>query len=834
VANRRVIERFVTEVSADNTKFKKELQASASDAQKWGQEIKRSLGNAAKIGAGVLTGAAAVAALTINQTRKVIDEQAKLAQSLNTTFTGLANSRRAAELSGVAFSGLEQATKDLERRLSQAAGGAGPAAEALDRLNLSAEQLQQLPLDERISLINSSIDRFIPKAEQAAVAGQLFGEEGSLAIRRISPETIAEAARQVEIFGLNLTDIDASKVEMANDAMSTFGLLVDGAAQQLTVELAPVLISISNRFLDSAEEAGGMGTAIEDAVEQGVRSLAFLVDAGAGVGRTFQITARTAIASISGQIGFFLGALAEVVNAVDYVMLGTISNDAIEATRQAGREQRNVAAQAVEDIEKLLLKPLPGNELIKEFQKSKVAAQEAAAATAELKKIKDKEAAAAAAELKKLKALAVGPSGSGTVGGSLKDEAAKAMESNLKNVQAAIAGALGPQKKYAEQMKVIDSLLQAGELSQYEYNDVLAIYKQELEDATGAHEAMYKNFEDADSFIEASKTELERLNEELARAKELFAGGFLEAEDLAKTEDRIAKSVEEIKKAGDEMSVFAEQAARNIQDQFGASIRQTLEGDFDSILDSWKDLIYKMGSEALAADIAETLGLKDLLTGEGGDGILKKAFSSASSFFGGDKENVAASAVGAAGKTAESAASAAQLSSASLLSAAATALTGSSASLTSAAAASSASISAATTSLAASIPASLSPPAATLAAAGAGLNAAAAALSGAAAALASSSAASAASDVGKLASFDGGGFTGTGPRSGGIDGKGGFLSLIHPDETIIDHTKGQQGMGGNVSVAIQVNANTEKEGRISGAAAAREFNRMTAAGRRFR
>jgi hypothetical protein len=47
----------------------------------------------------------------------------------------------------------------------------------------------------------------------------------------------------------------------------------------------------------------------------------------------------------------------------------------------------------------------------------------------------------------------------------------------------------------------------------------------------------------------------------------------------------------------------------------------------------------------------------------------------------------------------------------------------------------------------------------------------------------------------KAQSFEGGGFTGKGSRSGGIDGKGGFPAVLHPNETVIDHTKGQ-GMGG--------------------------------------
>ena len=42
-------------------------------------------------------------------------------------------------------------------------------------------------------------------------------------------------------------------------------------------------------------------------------------------------------------------------------------------------------------------------------------------------------------------------------------------------------------------------------------------------------------------------------------------------------------------------------------------------------------------------------------------------------------------------------------------------------------------------------------------------------------------------------SFEGGGFTGRGARAGGLDGKGGQMHLLHPNETVIDHTKGQSG-----------------------------------------
>ena len=62
-------------------------------------------------------------------------------------------------------------------------------------------------------------------------------------------------------------------------------------------------------------------------------------------------------------------------------------------------------------------------------------------------------------------------------------------------------------------------------------------------------------------------------------------------------------------------------------------------------------------------------------------------------------------------------------------------------------------------------------------------------------------------------SFMGGGFTGEGPRSGGVDGRGGFPAILHPNESVIDH---QRGMGG-VTVVNNIdakNADTFTEMRI--------------------
>ena len=53
-------------------------------------------------------------------------------------------------------------------------------------------------------------------------------------------------------------------------------------------------------------------------------------------------------------------------------------------------------------------------------------------------------------------------------------------------------------------------------------------------------------------------------------------------------------------------------------------------------------------------------------------------------------------------------------------------------------------------------------------------------------------------------SFEGGGYTGSAPRSGGLDGKGGFVAMLHPRETVIDHTRARAGGGSSTPTSISI------------------------------
>lgn len=65
-----------------------------------------------------------------------------------------------------------------------------------------------------------------------------------------------------------------------------------------------------------------------------------------------------------------------------------------------------------------------------------------------------------------------------------------------------------------------------------------------------------------------------------------------------------------------------------------------------------------------------------------------------------------------------------------------------------------------------------------------------------------------------LLSFDGGGDTPDGPRAGGLDGKGGFLAVLHPGERVHDKTRGPAGAARDSSFSsvtnITIQGNTDE------------------------
>lgn len=238
-------------------RLRREIDAANRRLDRFGKQARRS----GRIAAAALAGAAAA---MVRSGLGIIDAQAKLAQSLDTTTASVQVLARTADLTGTPWERLEGGATRLTRRLSLfATDGSGAAANAIEQLGLNAERLLALPLDARIREVTEAIRANAAASEQAALFSQMFGDRAFTAFQRIDPSVLAQARAELERFGALVSESDAAQVERTNDAITRLGLVWRGLSNQLTVAVAPALERTAVRMAALADRTGPLGVAIE-------------------------------------------------------------------------------------------------------------------------------------------------------------------------------------------------------------------------------------------------------------------------------------------------------------------------------------------------------------------------------------------------------------------------------------------------------------------------------------------------------------------------------------------------------------------------------------------
>jgi hypothetical protein len=71
--------------------------------------------------------------------------------------------------------------------------------------------------------------------------------------------------------------------------------------------------------------------------------------------------------------------------------------------------------------------------------------------------------------------------------------------------------------------------------------------------------------------------------------------------------DAVETALVELERMADESSEFFAEAARNIQDTMGDTLKRSLKGDFDDIKDAWKNMLFDLVAQAAAAKLNQAL-----------------------------------------------------------------------------------------------------------------------------------------------------------------------------------------------------------------------------------
>jgi len=264
-------------IGADTTDLKKGEADASSAMSRMSAGFATAAKAAAAMGVAVASAMAAVAIAATKSSLETIDAQSKIAARLGATVTGLQALTHAGGLAGLEMSEVERSLELMNSRLGEVARTAeGPAYEALKRLGLSAQDLSNMDADERVAALADRITELGYTTQQQADVLREFGirNQSLMNLMEGGGGSIRAAREEIQAFGIAISDIDAIRIEQANDAVMRMHASLVGVGNQIAIRLAPLMEGVATMFSDAAKETGGFGDAIDKAISLGVRLFA--------------------------------------------------------------------------------------------------------------------------------------------------------------------------------------------------------------------------------------------------------------------------------------------------------------------------------------------------------------------------------------------------------------------------------------------------------------------------------------------------------------------------------------------------------------------------------
>jgi len=445
----------------------------------------------------------------------------------------------AAKQSDVPIQALGVAFRKMQVAVSEAGSGAKAAQESFAALGIEFGTFRRLSPDKQFEVIAEQISRLKDPADRARAAVDLFGRSGSdlLPMMMDGAKGIRALREEAERVGASLTDQQVAALAGADDAIKRLDSAWAGLARTLSSLVAPALTSIANQMTDFI--SGSQEAMIR-------RQIALL--------QKFQ-----------GRGGLIVG-------AGPHVPSGIYNPAEIEAKI---KELRRVLAPGT---------PAKGP-TVSGATTSEPPGYKPPVDTAGL--------ARAAAEREKLLK-------------DMRDREADLVKSGLdlmKELEPAIDGIT---RKFEEQKATLLALAEA-------YPNL----REQAMDALGTAAVIA---EDAKDRLKENNVEIERHNQLMAEYQELLVSVRTPAEEWAATVERLTeilkesgdmetfkraleaagKTYEDASRQLDTMSVFAEQAARNIQDSFAAFLFDPFKEGLKGMLSGFVDMLRSMVANLIA------------------------------------------------------------------------------------------------------------------------------------------------------------------------------------------------------------------------------------------
>ncbi|MCK4787243.1 MAG: hypothetical protein KAV87_26020, partial [Desulfobacteraceae bacterium] len=331
--------------------------------------------------------ASAIFVATTKQSLAQIDSLAKTSDKLGLTTEALTAMRHAGELTGVSTNTMDMALQRMTRRLAEAAQGTGEAQKAIKELGLDAQELSALAPDEAFKKISESMKGVKNQGDKVRLAMRFFDSEGVALVNTLAltSDELQQVEKDTLAFGTAVSRVDAAKVEAANDSFERVQQVLKGVSRTITVQLAPILQTISDRFVEGARESGGFSDTVSAGMEKAVKIVAFFADMVRGLEAAWKV----AEIAVLGFSSLALTAWDEVRTAISEVadFIPGLEVKPSEALSEWANESRLALLEANDELGRLVDAPMPSTNIEKFFDEVEAKSLEVATKVAETKKL---------------------------------------------------------------------------------------------------------------------------------------------------------------------------------------------------------------------------------------------------------------------------------------------------------------------------------------------------------------------------------------------------------------------------------------------------------------
>lgn len=581
------IGRIVVDLLARTGSFETDIDRAAKRMEQRAKDIDAAV---KKVGTVVGVAFSAAGAAVASWTKDLIASGAeidKLSQLANTNTTEFQKWSAGASLVGIQQEKLGDILKDVNDKVGEfLATGGGPLKDFFDniapQIGVTAKSFQNLSGPQALGLYVSSLEKAGLNQAQMTFYMEALANDATalLPLLKNNAQGMREAGDEAERFGAILSEETLAAAEAFRMESVKVDQMLTGLKNRIAADMLPTLTNLTDQFFTTSDGA----RALDSAARAAAAGTRVLLSAGAVIIGAFKTVGQYIGGVAAALVQFFTGNFAQAWETAKNLTADVVDNikSTVGSVSTVWDESSRDISRRADRLSDGIAKPI----------------------TNAVDKVKK-------------------------AGRDIKSEAQKAFEEVEKQI-AAIQREIAVFGKDDAAVKLFD-LNQRGATT-----DQLDRARKELESLEKLKKQADLAKQGADVY-EQTRTPVEQLNIRYAELNALLEKGAIDWDTYARAtfaaQDEFDKLVPKVEQTRSEMDVFAENAAKNMQDAFADLFFDPFEGGLKGMVSNFANALRRMAADALAADLVKAIF--GAAKGGSGSGLFGSILSAGLGLFGG-------------------------------------------------------------------------------------------------------------------------------------------------------------------------------------------------------